>query len=371
MATYSELVNPPSAEQLEEEALDLFEAEELPTTAWQSTTVPRTVVAYLMEALEDLWFAVAQIGRGVLFPYSSGEWVDLVLKSSYDEVRGDAVFTVGQVVLTDNGGGPHTVTDGAFVVANEDESLKFRVIAGGGALALNGSLTVTVKAAVAGGAYNLPNGAITRLITAAPTVTVTNPAVGSTGTWITTLGADLESDEAAMERAPLKWATLATGSPPSAYKFWALSTVGVTRAKVDDGNPDGPNTVRVYVDNASSVATLQAFLQPGDKTGAAPSGTRVTVSAATAQAVTIPAVVTVERAHRTEAEAAVAANLTRYQNEIDIGGVVRRAQIYEEIMSPSGVVDVEIGSAWTGSPNLTLGTTSYPAFTLDLQWVET
>jgi uncharacterized phage protein gp47/JayE len=370
MPEYSSLINPPSAEDVEEQALDLMEAAELPTTSWHATSVPRAILGFLTEVAADLWFAVAQIARGVLFPYSSGAWVDLVLASQYDEARVDPVFTIGQVTLTDNGGGPHTITDGAFVVANEDESLKYRVISGGGVLALNGSRDVVVKAFAVGNAYNLPNGAITKLVTAAPTVTVSNPAIGSTGTWITTLGADLESDAAAMERAPLKWATLSTGSPPSAYLYWALSTIGVTRAKVDDGNPDGANTVRVYIDNGAQVATLQATLQPGDGTGKAPSGTLVTVSAATTEAVTVPAVVTVRRAHRTEAEAAIVANLTAYAASIDIGGIVRKAQLIEEIMSPDGVVDVEIGSAWTGTPNLQLGTTAIPQFTLSLSYVE-
>lgn len=358
---------PSTADQIADDMIAIAQALGLAITSWVEGSPWLTLVYAVADTLEDVGLAVVRIAANAyLGPGGArGIWLDRKLESDFDDERIEPVFTVGQVTLEDHGGGPHTIEDGNFLVKTAG-GLQFRVISGGGSLALNGSLPVVVRGVAAGAAYNVANDAISALVTAAPTVTVSNPAVGTSGTWITTLGSDIESDDAATKRARLKWSTLATGSPVAAYLYWALSTPGVTRASVDDGNPDGPNTVRVYVDNAGSVAALQATLNVK-----APDGRKATAMAATTQTVTIPAVVTTLRAYRDAAQAEAEANLVELQNATDIGGRVIKSEVIERIMTPLGVTDVEVASSWAGSPNIQLTPGNIVQFTLALEWLET
>lgn len=364
MADFETLITPMTADEIEETILALLEAANITTTSWAAGSVIRYLVEAVSEVLADAWLAVATIARGSVLETAQGTWVDERLSSDYDETRTLPVRTVGRVLLTDDGGGPHTLVVGTHRFAATGGELVYRVSAlpDGATLSLDGTLEVEVTAEAVGASYNVPNGAITEVVVSLPTVTVSNPAIGTTGTWITTLGADLESPAAAKRRASAKWATLSTGSPASAYLYWALSTTGVTRAKVDDTQPEA---VTVYIDASGAVATLQATLD-----SKVPAGTEATASAATAQAVTVPATVTVRAAYRDSAEAAIVDALTEYAAEVDIGDTVREAEIVERIMSVDGVVDVVMETTWAGTPNVTLGSSSYPQFTLSLTYVE-
>jgi uncharacterized phage protein gp47/JayE len=284
------------------------------------------------------------------------------MASAYQETRRAPAITTGKVTLTDAGGGPHTITAGAVLVATPTGQ-QYRVTSSG-TLALNGSLTVDVAAVAAGGASNVPNNAITQMVTSLPTVTVTNPAIGLTGTWITTVGADAEADGAFAARCSAKWGTLSTGSPESAYLYWALSTAGVSRAKVDTANPDGAGSLRVYVDSSTSVAPLQAFIDTKK-----PAGTKATATLATSQMVVIDGVATARRDQRAAVEAAAITALVAYQNEVEIGGTVIKSEVIERVMA-AGALDYVVGSGWTGAPNVTLPSDKIPAFSLSITWVE-
>lgn len=365
MAEYSELIEPATADDVEETTLDLAAANDLPVSSWSAFSFARPFIRMLSEVAGDLWFAIAQMARGGVLGFSSGAWLTLFARSQYDEERVASVFTVGTFVLTDNGGGPHTITLGT-VITNE-AGLRFVVTAlpDGATLALSGSLDVTVSGEVAASDYNIPNGSTLSLVTSYPTVTATNPAISGSDTWITTQGADVETDDTLTARLPLKWATLATGTPPAAYEYWALSTAGVTRATVDDLNPDGPGTVRVYVDSAAAVATLQATID-----AKVPTGTSTTAVAATTASVTVPGVVTVDATvGETACAAEISTNLTDLAGEIAIGGIVRQSEVIQRIMDATGAIDFAMGGAWTGSPNVQLATGQIPQFTLSLTYV--
>ncbi len=364
MADLAYLLVPKTEAEIEQTFLDLLASSGLPATAWQPGSTIRTWIGILAEVLSDAWFSVAQIANGVVLGTSRGSWLINLAKSQWDEQKTNATFTVGTLVLVDHGAGPHTITSGVHLFSTPT-GVQFRA-ASSGTLNLNGTLEVTIQATRPGAASNVPNDSITTVVTSLPTVTCSNPPIGSTGTWITSLGADQMSDTTLQAVCAAKWATLATGSPDAAYLYWALTTTGVSRAKVDSMAPDGPSTVRVYVDNALSVATLQATLN-----GKVPAGSRATAVAATAQTVTIPGTVTVQASHRVQAEIDVVANLTALANSTDIGATIYAAEIVEQVMRPEGVVNFVLSGAWTGTPDLALGSSSYPQFTLALTWVET
>lgn len=358
MAELEDLLVPNTKEQIEQDTLALAEAQDLPVTAWGASSFFRVLFSVFATLLATVWFAIAQTANGLLLAHSRGGWLTLLARN-YGEERLPPTFTFGAFLLTDGGAGPHgPIAAGALTVAvgdlqytNQDEIT----------IPASGSISAAFRALATGAKYNVPNNSECTLVTSVPTVTVTNPAVGTTGTWLTTPGTDVESDAALKRRLSAKWATLSTGSPAAAYLYWALSTSGVTRAKVDDGNPDGPGTLRVYVDNATSVAALQATLA-----AKAPSGTVATATAATAEAITVSGVLTVAGAQTTEGAAisAAAANLATLASEIDIGGQVIKAEVTQRLMDVAGAFDFQFGSDWAGSPNIQLAADKYPQFTL-------
>lgn len=367
MANLEDLIVPTTPEQQDEQQLALLQATDLPTTSWTTGSTPRELARVFAEGVADASFSIAQIANGNTREYSKGAWLNRHGSSNYDEVRKAADFTRGKAELIDHGGGPHTITNGQFTISTEDGQLLYRVTAGGGVLALNGSMVVDVVAFASGGKYNVPNGVITKLVTSAPTVTVSNPEIGTSGTWITTLGVDREEDAPYRNRLPLKWATLSTGSPPAAYLSWALGVVGVARAKLDDGNPDGPGTCRLYIDNAGLVAALQTLLN-----GKVPSGTRTTAYAAVTQSVALPAILYVYKGYRDAAESAHVGILTDLAAEIDIGKVVVKQEVSERLMAVPGMYDIQIGSGWPANlgDNVQLNANGLPQFTPSFQYLE-
>ncbi len=367
MANLEDLVIPETAEDLDETQLALAQASDLPTTSWKTGSTARELMRAWSETAADIWFAVAQIANGVILETSLGQWLTRWGTSQYDEDRVAAEFTRGTLTVTDNGGGPHTVTAGQTIFSTAGQALKFRATSSG-TVNLNDTLDVDVVAFGAGSAYNVPNDTIVEIVSSMPTATVSNPEIGATGTWITTLGADVESDQEMHTRLPLKWATLSTGSPPSAYLSKALALTGVTRAKLDDRNPDGPGTNRLYIDNAGAVVAAQAVLDAW-----VPSGTTSTAIAATSQSIAVPATLTVQRAYRTAVEAAHTAALTQLASEIDIGGTVVKSEVIERLMATTGMVDVAIGSAWAAiapSQNIELDPDGIPQFAPSFTYVE-
>lgn len=364
MAELSDLVQPETQEEIEESLLGLAEENELPTTSWGPGSWILTVFKIFAAVLADAWYAVAQIANGGSLELATGRWLDR-WAANYDDARKDPVFAIGTMRLVDAGGGPHVIAAGALVVSTS-AGLQFRNITGG-TLTLNGTLDLSFRAVAAGGQYNISNNTPLTLVTSLSGVSASNPAVGTTGTWISTLGADQESDDLLRARLKTKFPTLATGSPAAAYENKAKAIAGVSRVKVDDGNPDGPGTVRVYVDASSSVATLQASLDAWR-----PVGTKATAVAATTQSVTIPGTVTVARASRATSEAEVTANLTELAGRIPIGGKVYKAQVIEAVMSAlpddDNKSNFELGSSF--SADVTLAASAIPQFTNSLVFVE-
>lgn len=363
MSDLADLIVPETVEELDERMTALAAASDMPTTAWTSDGVPRVVLGIVSEVAADCWFSVAQIANGLQRRYAKRGWLTLLASSQYDEERKLPTLTSGKVVLTDNGGGPHTITAGSVIVSTTG-GVRFRNTSAG-TLTLNGTLELDVTAELAGAASNVAIGAINTMVTTLASVTVSNPEIGTSDTWITSLGTSYEGDKSLADRLPLKWATLSTGSPEAAYRSWALAVDGITRAAVDDMNPDGASTIRVYIDNPALVGAFQTIVN-----GKRPAGARVTVVAASSVSVAIGGVVTVKKANRAAAEAAVAAALVELQNEIDISGIVRESEVIERVMSPTGVVDFALASSWAGTPNVQLGTGQIPAFAVSLNWIE-
>lgn len=352
MADFSDLIVPVPEEEVLAQELNVLELSDFPVTAYQPGTVARTLLQAFANVMADAWLSVSQIAAGATLTTASAEWLDLLAAGQYAESRKAGVYTVGTIRLTDAGGGPHSVSAGQLYVATSS-GLRYRNISAF-TIPLNGYVDAQFYADSIGAEYNVANGAIGELMTTLATVTVANPSVGTSGTWITTLGADVESDSSLRERCLAKWATLATGSPPNAYISWALAQTGVTRAAIDDANPLGPGTAKLYVDSSGAVAATQAYVDARK-----PIGTAITVQAATTITTAVAGIVTVRAEYAAQAQAEVGANLLGLALATPIGGTIYAAEIIEQVMRPIGVVNF----VPTSLSDIVLGAGQIPSIT--------
>ena len=156
-----------------------------------------------------------------------------------------------------------------------------------------GSALCLFEADVAGAAGNQNPGAVTKLVTAKPGLSVSN-AAGSPSPSVVVTARDAESDDALIARALGRWATLGAGWTRPSFDYWIpLASTSVTRWDVDEANPQGPGTIEVILANAAGPATGGEIAAVAAKLGAIdvkPLGTgALTVSAAVAVPLSITA----------------------------------------------------------------------------------
>lgn len=354
-------------EAIEETILGLLAGFGFPVTSWQTTSAPRRIIKGISSPLADSFrkgYQVASAGYGKL---ARGKWLDLWVEDRYNLPRNGAEYTVGKVTLTDNGGGPHSVNASQHIVATEDGTKSY-LVTGSGTLGLNGSITLDVKADKPGAAYNVPNGSITRLLTNLPTVTVSNDALLPAESWITTPGADTESDPDYLARGTSQWGKLAVTVPKQFLEAVVKAAVpSITKVRVEDDNPHGPGSCELVLANAAGpatpaeVAAAQLALDPLRAVGSA----TLTAVAAQAYGLVLEGEVRVSSAFLNSARAQVDENLARLVAEHPLGDVVVYEQLVEEVMSPQGVKKVSFISP---TSDVAIGSLSALTVTNKLTW---
>lgn len=370
MTTVNDLLTEKTADTLVAEGLAVLAAEELPTTAWQSGSVPRSLLKADATALAALYVRQRSLAAGNYLDTATGEWLDLYGDSRFDEDRVAAVATEGQVVVTvASGAGPYTIEAGGLLVTNGVYRYRSTNTTATNVTSA-GAVTFTVRAEVAGAAYNSPsNGSITTIVSPASAgMSVTNPAIGATGTWRTVTGADAELDASYRARCRAKWGTLGRGANNDAYFYWATSTPAapaVKRALILPNPGDG--TVTVYIATASGVASgaevtsVQAYL---DAQG--PVTDTAVVVAAAAVTITVTGTVYVRSTSDSTANRALATDaLAAYQAELGIGDDVDLARLHAAIYAAAGVTDVDLSSP---SADTAIGATQVAVFGVLLTW---
>lgn len=267
-------------------------------------------------------------------------WTDLLAKGFFNLTRYSAVATVGNASLTCSAAAaPGNVPAG---------QARFASSAGTGGIVFKNkysftvtpstTVPVTLVAEIPGITGNVGINSITTNVTTLAGCTISNP--GSGGSWITTTGADYETDDALIARCLARWAASSYGGARSAYAQWVVDafdalglTPTVTRIGVDDTNPNGAGSTDVYLANATGAATAEevaivdAFLQPRRALGTGP----LRVFAAPATVITIAGTIQ----GNTGGAALGTANLLALEAVIKPGGKVYRAAIEAALMAPS------------------------------------
>lgn len=269
-----ELITPVTKSEAFQTFLDLLTALEFPVTAWQALNPGRSIADAVAELYSGARDAIPLVARGGYTALASADWLDLLITSQFADENGDpltrieAIRAEGLATLTAAAGaGPHTIVADQLT-AKDANNRRFKNTTGG-TLPLGGTLELAWKAETAGSAWNLANGTLTILETPLAGVSINNPGPGAGASWLTTVGADKETDAQYAARAPLQWAVLAEQSPKDAYVAWALKAdPALRKVYVDDQNPFGPGTFAMYLANELSTATagqvtnVQLYIQP-------------------------------------------------------------------------------------------------------------
>lgn len=378
-ASLSALITQMTKDDVVASILSVLQAAGFPTTSWATTSVPRRLIDGFATALADATALVANLARGGYRSLAVGGWLDMLGEDFFSEARRAAVSTVGTFKLTDHGGGPHTIADGAVWVRDSAGRKYVSVVLGAPVtLALNSDAWVSFRAEAPGESYNIPTGSTLELVTSLPTVTVANPVVAPTSTWITTSGVDEESDADYAQRLAEKWSTVGAGVE-AAYAFHAKATLAVTRVRVYAATPSGGYVTIIVAGpsgavTAGNVATVLAYLNDGR----VPLCVTPVVASATNRSLTAGGTVYVTASKRAAAQAAIATAIATYQAELEIGGTVRVAELVQRVMDVDGAInftptrfDGTNLPATPGTHDYALGTTEVAIFDISaLTYVE-
>jgi uncharacterized phage protein gp47/JayE len=342
MASIIDLLKAPDRVALQTKLFELLRLSGFPTPSWHRFSLLRHSAENEPLLVEDLWERATEIAKGGFVSLAEGAWLDLAAENFFDEVRKPSLATVGKLVLSDpNSVGPTSVTPNAITVSTPDQLLRF-VVTSSGTVPAGGSLTVDVRAESTGARFNVPNGTIDTLVTSLPGIVVSNPAQPSSGTWITTQGADAESDGELADRLISKWGTLGSGSNDSSYRYYALNAANEIRRCL--AYSPTPGSVRVVVGGVSGPVSSGALaLAVAAVEGMRPLAVSVATVNAIANVVTI--VASLDMAPGFDGAAAQSqaiANVASYAASLDIGAKVSYEKIVQALVSPTGVRDITV-----------------------------
>jgi uncharacterized phage protein gp47/JayE len=335
MFTLAQLQTALSPDEVLAALIQRAEGLELPATAWQTGSVPRTLFQLEGEVLSDVIALVAAIADGGFLDTATRDWLTRLASKRYGIDRAPATVTTGTIRLTNpSGGGAHAIAVGALTFRSDGGKL-FENTASGTLASGPSTLDLAIRATSPGAAHNVPVGSIRTMVTPLPGVTCDNLS-----TWRTAQGTDEEGDALLKQRCRDAWAALGTGSTDAVYRLWAReASAEVTRVRAAV-NPAQPGLVGVVVAGpagavtAGVVATVQAYIdarvpltalaevESASEVEVAPQGTVFVTGGSSGQ---------------TAATAAIEAALTALISETDIGGTVYLSRIIDAIQSSIAV----------------------------------
>lgn len=267
-------------------------------------------------------------------------WTDLIAGGFFGLTRYPAYSTIGAAVLTCSALAAAGTVPAMQARFQSDEATGGQWYRNRYAFTVTPGRQVPVilVADVPGSSGNVPVNSITHIVTTLAGCSLNNPGTG--GSWITTTGADYESDDNLIARCFARWAASSYGGARSAYAQWvadAFTAAGVTptvtRIGVDDTNPNGPGSTDIYLASVTGPATVEdvalvdAYLQPRRALGTGP------LRVFSAPGVTIP--VHAALYGNANGVALGTAALTALGGIVGIGGAVYLSAIYAALTAPS------------------------------------
>lgn len=347
MTTLAELITPKTRESIEGDILNSLADAGFPITAWQSGSVPRTLVRAVAVILAHLDAIVAFVAGAAFLDTSTGPWLTLLAASRFNVDRIAATFAEHSLTLSvASGAGPYTITAGQLVLMSSTGAVRFRSTNTTNVNVASGfPATITVRAEVAGIAGN------------ATPVTIASPALaGLTFTYgsLTLRARDEESDPSLRIRCRTKWATLAAGATRDAYEYHlrsatfvdGITSAGVTR--VGWITPPGDGTLEAVVAGDDGPLTSDQLDAVRDyiavESRHAITDTPV-VTNAVAVTITPAAAISVRAAYNVSANRQRAVDgLSALAKGLAIGQLVDLGAIYAGIYSAQGITNVTLSA---------------------------
>ena len=213
-------------------------------TSWQEGSVPAALVqigALVWSRTSAVAVALRDMAHN---DTATGDTLTRLSASVFDNARTGAVAAEYTIrVSCSAAAGPYTIALGGLVVT--DGTHTYRNVDDGDTayphtLASGTLVALQFQAETPGAASSVTATDIDTLVTALAGVTLS-------GQTQLVAGVDAESDVSLRARNRSKWGSLAIDAVKLGVTNLVLDTVpGITRVAVDDSNPDGPGTFRVY-----------------------------------------------------------------------------------------------------------------------------
>lgn len=227
-------------------------AQGVTTTAWQSGSTARTIIAGLAIVLAAFSRLQSLIAKSGFLAYAERDWLTLVARLVYGVERDVGTFAAGFITLTNSAGGSFSGDAGDLVFAMSAGAKKTYRSTAAYTLGSMGTTTVAIEALEIGASSTAIAGDIDTMVTTLSGVTCSNA--------VALVGMDPETDAALRLRCAEKLGSLSPNGPRDAYGYLARSAtkadgitpIGVTRVLTV---ADGVGGVDVYAATASGGLT--------------------------------------------------------------------------------------------------------------------
>jgi len=297
--------------------------------------------AYIsLDEVLNMVFAINAAENG----YSS--YLDLKC-SEFGMTRKSGVNATGQVTFS----GAETTPIPSGSLIQTAGGLQYVTTAG--AVITGGVATVNVQASDIGSDYNIPAGIITQIPVSIPGITAVNNINPITG------GAEVESDDALLQRLLLQVQNPATSGNSAHYIQWALSVAGIGAATVFP-TWSGAGTVKICAVDSNMQPLSSALLTALSNyiESQRPIGATVSYESATALPINVVANVTRNTAYsQAQIVTAFTNAFVNYLKGIALKqNYVSYAIIGSLLLATPGVTDYSGLTINGGSVNITIGT---------------
>ncbi len=314
-----DLVEEQSVDQVKSTMLSTLATLGLTTTSWVAGGMVRTIIALVAEIASPFTTVAANVNKGGLRNYATGEFLTHLALSMYNVERVES--TPGEGVLS--------YTNAAAVPYGPFAAGEFRIAHVSTGKTYTNSASLTILAATTADFDIVADEVGTDSNAAAATITVLeNALIGVTVTNADpVVGVDRETDAALRTRCTAKLGSLSPNGPRDAYNYVATTPelVGgaiVNRTLVTDG-ANGTVDMRLAGPNGEIDPADVTLVDDGIQSLVVP--ICITATVASADALVIPVSYTAwiyadENLTEPEAEALVEEQLTNYFATIPIGG---------------------------------------------------
>lgn len=257
---WKSLIGAKSFDELRLAAFEQWQASGSKITNLNVGGVFRTLLELAIQGLAKLYELLLEVVPKGFLKYATGSWLDLKgeernLPRKLDQ-KAEGLIIFGRYNATGN----KVISAGIIVktdmTANGEE---LRYFVKDTSVCLDGIAEIAVPciAEFTGAKYNVGQGAIKNMVTHVSGFDYVTNAVN----WLTTEGADIESDEAYIERCQLYWYELSIGEPALKYKSWAMKVIGVVDVIVLDQHPRGPGTIDIVILSTAGMPTTELISQ--------------------------------------------------------------------------------------------------------------